>query len=50
MKTKKRSKVKIKYNREAPVYFKAEDNQLYGTHKVRNDVTKKIDYFDGEIQ
>lgn len=50
LKTRKRSKVKNKYKGNSDSYFRVVDNQLFGTHKRRNDVIKKIDYFDGEVQ
>lgn len=50
LKTRKRSKVKNKYKGNSESYFRVVDNQLFGTHKRRNDIIKKIDYFDGEVQ
>ena len=50
LKTRKRSKVKKKHKGPSDMYFRVLDNQLSGVHKRRNDVIKKIDYFDGQIQ
>ena len=50
LKTRKRSKVKNKFKGDSDNYFRVLDNQLLGTHKRRNDIIKKIDYFDGQVQ
>jgi hypothetical protein len=51
IKTRKRSKVKNKYKyNSSDIHYRIFDNQLFGVHKRRNDVTKKIDYYDGEVQ
>ena len=50
LKTRKRSKVKNKFKGNSDSHFRIINDQLIGTHKRRNDVIKKIDYFDGEVQ
>jgi hypothetical protein len=47
--TKRRSKVKAKHIRQADVYINVDDNKLFGVHKRRSDVIKKVDYFDNDI-
>ena len=48
-KTRKRSKIKIKHKGDSENYFRVEDNQLRGIHKRREDVIKKVDYYDGDV-
>lgn len=50
LKTRKRSKIKNKHTGDSNNYFRVLDNQLVATHKRRNDVVIKIDYFDGQVQ
>lgn len=54
MVTKKRSKVKDKWTWKGTYYDvpgpKVRNNMLYGTHKRRSDVTKVIDFYDGDVQ
>lgn len=40
----------MKHKGPSDMHFRVLDEQLLGVHKRRNDVIKKIDYFDGEVQ